>query len=581
MTVRASLLWLLLGSFLASPAAGQDREGGFAVSAGEITIQEEESPLAANHGILPKMGNANSFSWKGSDAEALKTLLSEFKEPLAWQSQRRVVTAALTSPVLPDAEGSVPLTWLTLRLEALYRMGEYNAAWNLFRTLNSHFLTEPTARMGANLAWATRRARRACAITASVIANEKTNFESEDSRLYWLVHYALCQRIEGKKEEAEVSLGLLLETVPHKVPPILAPLMHDWDSGKVLPPLSAKDALMYPALASLLMDSARTPAPLHGRIPSNFIAPDMLSTLPPELQAALSEAISLPPLLRAGLAETGVRYHFIEGSQLGRFYRRAADKHERPTPKALVDTYERALLYADVRAARTPRNQQRAIEQALRAYHRFFDAHEARAVLGSDLRQLYSDEREILDVPMTYEVIGLYLDRGDQDEARSVARSLNYRDDPASELAASIAGRILKLNGDETMYLSEEIRLPDFTQAASESIVWLMQRYGRVMEHLGYRVQWPARPLEGSAPPADIVYASPERLNALRAARAMGSPAEQVLRAALVLNGTPPQRTSDQALLQVLTAWNEVGLRAQANALAAEALLGIPDRREP
>jgi hypothetical protein len=572
---------LVLGSLLSSPAFSQSGDGGFGVVAGEIAIQERESPVAANHGILPTLGRADSFSWAGSDAITLRLLLQELQTPLAWKTQRIAAVAALSAPVLPDAEGSVPENWLLLRLEALHRLGEYEGAWNLFRTLNTNFLTEPVARMGANLGWASRRITRACRLTAAITENESTRFESGDSRLYWLVHYLLCQRLSGKVSEAEVSLGLLQESVPKKLPPLLAPLVEGWGTKSKLPPLTAKDALIYPALSALLIDPLEEGAPLSQRIPENFVTLALVNTLPPELQSALAQVSSLPPLLRAYMAENALRYHFLDGNQVGRYYMAVAEKAEKPKDQALEETYRRALLYADAKAARTPRNKAQAITEALRVYHRSFSADSARAILGTQLRQLQDEQETAMELSLAFETMALYLDRGDREKAAMIARSLNQKDDPSSELSASVAGRILTLSGTEREYGSDNIALPSFAQSPEAPIVWLAGRYGRIMEALGYQIRWPQSPLEASAPLPDITYASPERLNALHKARnAPVSPAEQILRAALVLADVPPQRTSDQATLQVMDTLNALGLRSLANELAAEALLGIPDRRE-
>jgi hypothetical protein len=574
---------LLLSTLtLKTPLAQSVGNGGFGVVAGEISIQNKESPVAASHGILPQSGKPDSFSWAGSDPETLRSLLLEFQQPLAWKAQREMTVSALSAPVLPDAEGGVPENWLLLRLEALHRIGEYEGAWNLFRTLNMNMLTEPVARMGANVGWATRRISRACRITAALTENANTQFESEDSRLYWLVHYLLCQRLSGKQAEAEVSLGLLQERVAKKLPPILSPLMEGWGSDSKLPPLSASDALIYPALAALLIDPLEQGAPLTARIPQNFVSLPLMQKLPPELLSALAQAPGIPPIQRAYMAEQALRYHFIDGSQMSRYYMAVAGQATRPKEPELQDTYARALLYADAKAARTPRNQAQAVGEALRNYHRFFAADASRAILGTLLRQLYAEDRA-LELPLVYETMALYLDRGDRDEARIIARSLNYREDPGSEFAASVAGRVLKLvDSQEEGYRSPDVSMPLFAQSPDASVVWLAGRYGRIMEAQGYRVLWPEIPLDAAAPPPDTAYASPARLNALHMARTnAASHAEQLLRSVLVLEDIPPQRTSDQAMLQVLSTWNDLGLRSSANGLIIEALLGIPDRREP
>lgn len=576
MSLRAYLFTFIL---LSTPVLGEE-ESGFAVSAGEIRIQEEESPAAAHHGILPTMGRVDSFSWAGSEPDRLISLLKEFQQPLAWDTARDAAVTALSSPILPDAESSVPQNWLLMRLETLRRIGEYEAAWNLHRTLNTSLLSEPVARIGTDLGWATRRISRACRLTASITENENTKFESGDSRLYWLVHYVICQQLAGKKAEAEVSLALLQESVPKKLPPLLTSLMQGWGTRDMLPPLSEKDALIYPALAALLTNPVESGAPLAERIPANFISHKLAASLPPELQAALAHVPTLPPILRAAMAETALRYHFIEGARMGQFYQAAAQLPQPPKDQGLRSTYDRALLYADAQSTRSRDLQSQATAQALSSYHGVFSPRAARAILGKNLRQLYAEDRQ-LPLPLSYETMALYLDRGDREEARDVARSLNYREDVASEQAASIAGRILKLTGDESGYAGDSIIIPEFGQTPEPEVIWLTVRFGRLMEAQGYRVQWPARSLEAAAPPANITYASPTRLNGLHLARLSDSPAEQVLRAALLIADTPPQRTSDQALLRVLETLNTLDLRALANALMVEALLGIPDARMP
>lgn len=583
MHLKPLLLCFVASFYVAFNSLAQEANGeqtGLAIQAGEISIVNEESPVAANFGILPPEAHPESYSWAHSSPEGLRTLLLQFQHPLVWQAQRLVAVNAISAPVLPDAEGNVPPNWLLLRLEALYRMGEYEGAWKLFNALNSALLTEPVARMGANLGWATHRSKRACALTAAITENEATAFEGKDSRLYWLVHYMICQRLAGKQAEAELSLDLLTETVPKQLPPLLGPLIQDWGRQTALPPLSARDALIYPVLSNLLLSPLKEGTPLTERIPAHFVALEQIKDLPPELQAGLSRATKLPALWRASMAETAVRYHLLDGAELGRFYKIVAQKTTHPKEPALQATYARALLFADIESARTPQNRLQALSLALQEYRRLFSAHDARAILGAPLRQL-SAETQNLGVPLAFETLALYLDRGDLDEAQRIARTLNERDDPTSELATGIAGRILAMKSADQRNVADAITLPEFTQSPEASTIWLAMRYARVMEAEGFHVTKPATLEDTNATPPEITYASPTALGELQMARGNSGAAEQLLRSVLVLDQTPPQRTSDQALLQVLETWNERGLRKEGEALIVEALLGIPDAREP
>ncbi|MBY0355174.1 MAG: hypothetical protein K2Q12_05530 [Rickettsiales bacterium] len=564
--------WLV--ALTALPVVAVD-ESSDAVRSGEIKILEKESSVAASQGILSSQGKPDSFSWAGSDPQVLKTLLAEFTHPLSWQAQREVAVATLSSPVLPDADGDVPENWLLLRMEALYRLSEYEGGWTLFRSLNPSFLTEPVARLGATIGWATGRTHRTCDLTGALMKNESTEFESESSRLYWLIHYMLCQQLDGKQAEAEISLGLLQESVPKQLPPLLAPLFEGGDA--TLPTLSAKDAILYSALAALIDKNTNG---IKQRIGSDFVSIPLAQTLPPELQASLSGVSKLPVLLRAYFAERALQAHRLDANQLAALYLKVARLSKSPKDTTLLPTYTRALTYVDTNTSRTAENQVQTVESALRTFHKIFSARDSRAILGKTLRKLVAEDHG-LSITLLYETIGLYLDRGDNAEAEDVARALNNHQDNGSEIAASIAGRILQIAANQYRFTNDEIVLPDFAQAPDASIVWLVTRYGRIMEAQGYRVRWPERPLDGLAPPPDLNYAAPERLNALHMSLSDGSHAEQLLRSLQVLDATPPQRTSDQALLQVLAAWNKVGLRSYSNALMTEALLGIPDRRVP
>jgi hypothetical protein len=323
-------LTLLLLLCLAHPAVAQkagttvENEAASAsesvINDDPITISQTQDLIPAAFGIMPQAGLAGTYSWKGSSPEQLVWLIEQLETPFGSGALRTLSVRLLQAPVLPNEAANVPDDWLMRRLNALERLGEYEAAWELYSEIPELLIKEALARKGVHIALLNSNVSGACRIVRSIMLKQNITFPSDEARIFWLSHLILCQQIEGEYDKASLTLGLLEESAPETVPPFLQELINGWGTEETLPPLTKQDILLLPALSALITPGEATYEPVVQRLSATTFDTISLDEMPLPLLRGLYNTDLFSPEARCYMAELGLSYNIATPEILATCY---------------------------------------------------------------------------------------------------------------------------------------------------------------------------------------------------------------------------------------------------------------------
>jgi hypothetical protein len=218
-----------------------------------------------------------------------------------------------------------------------------------------------------------------------------------------------------------------------------------------------------------------------------------------------------------------------------------------------------------------------AILEATKALWKLFTPGQTRQILSSPILSI-TNTFSLNDLPVPFLMLsfGHAIDTGDRARAEGILTTLSNRPSSQAELAAMVAGDVMRLTDEEAVYTRGRIALPEFTTMQPARTIWRYNRYAAVMGGLGYDIIQPAADYSFSAPPPEWTMPDTVWLKAFRNAIVEERAAESLLASIMLLSQAPLPYISDLILEETLELWRRYGLEDLARSLAVEALLAVP-----
>lgn len=540
------------------PAAQPGSYAGRPVSQG-ITVDTLSAPDFNSVGVLgANNGGLGIAMWRGTSPVVVQRLLPAI--PAAAPSYamrdlaRRLLLSVATSPQTTGEDAAALPPLLFMRAERLYAMADIKGLGQLLDAAPAPAVTADIQALKADSLLAEGEAEAACALPAS---GDRAVF---------------CQILAGRTDQAALSLDLLREQGEADG---LFGLVAEAMMGN---PVAAPESLPHPTALNLAaLRQAKLPVPK-----------DAVQTDRPLMLRALALAPHADQETRLLAAEKAARSGAVSPQDLADLYNAVSfDPAELQQPlvdTALADTARhRALRFQAARLQPSPLIQARLITQALALAHdlgnfpvaaRLYAPLVANIQPGPEMLALAGDAARALFLV------------GDSEKARLwivLARSMGAAEPQAAALAARL-WPLERLAGSLALNLASALPrdIPQGVLAAFRKSLGgpadqvghtaiLAQGLLAAMGHMVSEADWVAV-MTDSAPVATTMPAAPLS-EALKLATADKRVGETVLLSLVILGQDGPQQLDPATLFKVVAGLREIGLAADARALAIETLI--------
>jgi hypothetical protein len=524
-----------------APPAGPAAPSGSPAAPAPAGIETAPLPEIVNDAIGPLEGptSLGADLWRGTSrslTEALIPQIPAFESPAARALTRRLL---LTSAQPPEGTGTAD--FIGIRADRLLGLGYAGDAANLLSLQPAAKLDGPAAAKLADALLLAGHVDRACALLGQ---NAALAADPAGERLQ-----ILCALHAGDRDHAYFLYDLMREQGPEDPAFSAALTIADGGTGISLP----KDAPLTPLLLAMLAKG---------------------NGVPPDDWYARAEPAHLPLLLalpgkeeaRAAASERAARLGLIEPAALGSAYQ-ALEIPAQELQAAAAATPEtlrrRAILFQAAQQATDHAVRARIINQALKL-SLADPLRPATARLHAPLLSSLAPTADLAGYAPAF-ARALFLAGNSQAALRWVALARANAADPG--IAAALPGLALlaALNGEsEPAWMGAARRFVERPAPTPEGA-----RLAAIARLL------PAEPGAASpqaAPPATGFF-DPGLGLALRNAAAARRTGEAVLFALIALGDRGPGLSDPGALAEALAALRQIGLEADARALAVEAAI--------
>lgn len=531
-----------------------------------IAVTESAPPSADTYGLDSLKFPHASFA--GSDAPTLTRLLDGISDNQPAGISRDLLISMLTMPIYPDGASAIPVGWFDMRLSKLTRIAAYDEAYRLVSTLPNQFMTAKLAERSTDLAFTIGDINKACDATKAWLSKHET-----EVGLLWTLKSIFCHLYDKDTAQAELMLGIFMEQYPTEHP-LAAALFSGWGNAKApaLPPYNAQKAPLAPLLSAAIQHSKNAKA--RERITPAFITDKEVSTLPPSLALALAEREVFPLPLKIALMERATLLGAGNATRLRTLYEQV-----KPADVLFEQQRRHATYIADILSTQSDANKVSTVNNALLAFKRSYAPSIARALVSKELLAFSEAlERYQITPELALDLAAFHLERGNPDEAKNIKRYLERysAQSEATAIALACINQALALEGSLRSQPEANPPLPAFTEGQRPSVMWMLRRLVIVKQALGEEVPAATSSLSFNAPLADSISVDSPLMVALQEAENQSRSGELVLRSVQLLGDGRLAYVSDNVLARMITALQKLGLRAQAHALARDAVLNPP-----
>jgi hypothetical protein len=497
--------------------------------------------------IVAGSGSLGPDPWRGSRRQVVDALL--VRAPLATASPtlNDLFRRLLLAPAPPPEGDGVPGSLLARRAALLLAKGHFEDVRELLAAVSARSAVPALAPVEADLHFLSGDSAGACGVVAGQVAR------IPDSDLQKAL--IVCQTLAGRPEAAALGLSLLAET--GNGDPGFAALVAALGGGVSTAPAPVRLTPLTWAMA----DAAEIPVPAAA-----------VDANPPGILRAIATSPRSTAEVRLAAAERAHAAGAISAETLREIYHRVEfPEHALIEPLAAsgqADVAKRpALLYLSSLVQWSPNDQLRVVVAALRAAR---EAGRYPATAGvyaeilsnmpltSDLMSLAAEAVRALVVAGAEEAAGVWRALVDQEsETNSAARAARTALAPLDLAAAADSSPVIAGERLAEWWASEA----EVADAAARGML-----ISGVLEALDVEIP------PGLPRPTDIDTAAAGERVRLEESAAAGRLGEVVLRAMLLLGDSAPTATDPGTLAAVVRGLRKVGLRAEARALAVEAV---------
>lgn len=534
-----------------------------------VSVSQPQPLEGGGFGLLgPENGGFAADVWQRSAPERIAEWLAQVPRGMVHGSVRELLASLLLTNARPPSgpqDGSAyrlgaadDKKFLEARLEALTVIGRQEQALALIDALPKAYRSERIDRMALELRLLSQGIAAACEASREHLTVYDTTL--------WHGMRLLCQAAGGKWEE--VRLGIeLMEEQDAKSAPFFRQLL---TSIKDAPNDPQRGVTDFPkdfssAQAAMILAAGKT------TLPKNYMAQMPLAAVD-----AISRREIFSTEIRGVALEKSVTFGMRDVKILQDFYAAMAfDEKELATAAtgSLAGVRGRALLYQAAVKEADPEVQARLILRAMPLYRKDGARLLALRLYAPLFQQSLETPRARLSLPELAPIAydALFLQGGYDAAARWLQRGA---DKPFQE---AMHDALLVLAGQAPPAVEAALTLPLATDRTPVPQLRRLARLKALMAALQMPLRESQTASSASAPQLDAIAPTtpPALLEPFFAAVKTGRKGEAVLLAAIMLEGGDVNRLPDETLAQIVGGLSQIGLQAQARAIAVDAVLAV------
>ncbi len=540
-------------------------EDGEAPSGIEVDRLEQLDPDTIGT-LDPGKGGLGADLWEGSERRVIEALLPRLPAGLASPTLRHLAHRLLLSSAAPPARRSVESNGergnlLALRVDRLRALGDIQGLNDLLRVVPQRYDDGTMAQARVEGLMLAHRLEAACRRVRNAIAEQH-------GAAFWQMALAVCQLRAGEPEAAALTAGLLREQGAGDHPAFFALIESRGAEDAALPRLDR----VSPLHLALLWSMGRS-------VPAAVV-----ERAGPAVLASVSRSPRAPLPVKTRAAERAAAVGAIDPQRTARLYATFefddGQLAEAPSllrgSRAIRGSGRRALLYQAVRREHLTAPRAELVRLALQEAR----AADLYAVMAEVLAPTLAGMEPVPELAWFAETAGRALYAAGRPEAARAWHRLAREEaivNPEAAVAVTSLWPYSRLAGAPALTPEGSLAAWRSARAGAEDGAHALQHRQSILracfQALGEPepVEWIDIALSGNgrarpAAPAPLVYA-------MEAAADAGRRGEALLLVLVVLGPGGPGDSHPMVLSEALSALTEVGLEAEARALAIEAVL--------